>query len=97
MHSLLKTVHFAALIVALMTLYFYLSPGGTSLSSTEGIIFSFIPSIMLSMTVWGIKRRFFNNILGKEKKTRVKGSVSSVSTEQEDLHSTEEDTVFKRI
>ena len=86
---------FAALIVALMTLYFYLSPGGTSLSSTEGIIFSLIPPIVLSMTAWGFKKRFFNNILGKGKKTRAKGSVSSVSTEQEELHSTEEDAVFK--
>jgi len=33
--------------------------------------------------------------LGKRKKTRAKGSVSSVSTEQEELHSTEEDAVFK--
>ena len=84
---------FAALIVALMTLYFYLSPGGTSLSSTEGIIFSLIPSIMLSMTAWGIKRRFFNNILGKGKgkKTRAEMSVSSASTEQEILQGTEED------
>jgi len=82
---------FAALIVALMTLYFYLSPGGTSLSSTEGIIFSLIPSVMLSMTAWGIKRRFFNNILGKGKKTRAEMSVSSASTEQEILQGTEED------
>ena len=73
---------FATLVLAVVILYFYLSPGGTSLSSTEGIIFSFIPSIVLSMTAWGIKRRFFNNI---GKKTRAERSVSSASTEQEDV------------
>jgi len=88
---------FVALIVALMTLYFYLSPGGTSLSSTEGIIFSLIPSIMISMTVWGIKRRFFNNILGKGKKTRAEMSVSSASTEQEVLQTTEQNALLNNV
>ena len=37
---------FATLVLAVVILYFYLSPGGTSLSSTEGIIFS--PSSHLS-------------------------------------------------
>ena len=77
------------LIVALMALYFNLSPGGTTLSSTEGIIFSFLPSILLSMTAWGIKRKFFNI-----KKTRAERSVRSVSTEQEDLQGTEENAVL---
>ena len=68
-----------ALIIALMVLYFHLSPGGTTLSSTGGIIFSLFPSIMLSLTVWGIKRRFFSR---KPKKARAE---VSVSTEQEDI------------
>ena len=80
------------LIVALMTLYFNLSPGGTTLSSTEGIIFSLLPSILLSMTAWGIKRKFFNN-----KKTRAERSVRSVSTEQEDLQGTEENAVLDDV
>ena len=54
---------FVILIVALMTLYFYLSRGGTTLSSSKGILFSLFPSIILSMTVWGIKRRFFSGKL----------------------------------
>ena len=88
---------FAVLTVVLMVLYFHLSPGGTTLSSTEGIIFSLIPSVMLSMTAWGIKRRFFNSIPGKGKTTRAERSVRSVSTEQENLQGTEEDAVFTNV
>ena len=89
----------AALVVAVMVLYFYLSPGGTTLSSTEGILFSLIPSIMISMTAWGIKRRFFDNISGKGKNTRAEriASVSSVSTEQEDLQGTEENAALTNV
>ena len=65
-----------------MTLYFYLSPGGTTLSSTKGILFSLFPSLVLSMTVWGIKRRFVKNMKGEMSR--------SVSTEQEDLQSKEQ-------
>ena len=85
---------FAALIVALMTLYFYLSPGGTSLSSTEGILFSLIPSFILSATAWGIKRRYFNNTLGKGKKTKI---VSSASTEQDVLQTTEQNVLLNNV
>ena len=77
------------LIVALTALYFNLSPGGTTLSSTEGIIFSFLPSILLSITAWGIKRKLFNI-----KKTRAERSVRSVST---DLQGTEENAVLDDV
>ena len=53
---------FAALVVAVIVLYFHLSPGGTTLSSTEGILFSLILSIMISMTAWG---RFFQQCFRK--------------------------------
>ena len=69
-----------------MTLYFKLSQGGTTLSSSKGILFSLFPSIILSMTVWGIKRRFFS---GKLKNMR---GERSVSTEQEDLQDAEQNT-----
>jgi len=88
---------FVALIVALMTLYFKLSPGGTTLSSTKGIIFSFLPTILLSVTAWGIKRRFFNSISENGKKTRAERSVTSVSTEQEDLQATEQDVFLSSV
>jgi len=80
---------FVALIVAVMTLYFYLSPGGTTLSSTEGILFSLFPSMVLSMTVWGIKRQFFS---GKLKNMRGERSIKRFSTEQEDLQDAEQTT-----
>ena len=85
---------FVALVIALMTLYFYLSPGGTSLSSTEGILFSLIPSFILSATAWGIKRRYFNNTLGKGKKTKI---VSSASTEQDVLQTTEQNVLLNNV
>ena len=87
---------FVALIVALVILYFNLSPGGTTLSSTKGIIFSFLPSILLSMTAWGIKRTFFNSI-GNGMKTRDERSVTSVSTEQEDLQATEQSVLLNNV
>ena len=51
------------------------------------------------MTAWGIKRRFFNNISGKGKTTRAERitSVSSVSTEQEDLRGTEENAALTNV
>ena len=80
---------FVILIVVLMTLYFKLSQGGTTLSSSKGILFSLFPSIVLSMTVWGIKRQFFS---GKLKNMRSVRSIRSVSTEQEDLQGAEQNT-----
>jgi len=53
-----RHIVFVILIVVLMTLYFKLSQGGTTFSSTKGILFSLFPSIILSMTVWGIKRQW---------------------------------------
>ena len=80
------TWFFVILIVVLMTLYFKLSQGGTTFSSTKGILFSLFPSTILSMSVWGIKRRFFS---GKLKNMR---GERSVSTEQEDLQDAEQNT-----
>jgi len=80
---------FVALIVALVILYFKLSPEGTTLSSTKGILFSLFPSTILSMSVWGIKRRFFS---GKLKNMRGERSIRRFSTEQEDLQDAEQTT-----
>jgi len=77
-----------------MTLYFYLSQGGTTLSSSKGILFSLFPSIVLSMTVWGIKRRFFS---GKLKNMRGERSIRSVSTEQEDIQCAEQNAVLFNV
>ena len=64
-------------------------PQGVHLS-TRGVIFSLIPSIALSVTTWVIKRKF----LTKKKKIEKQLSISSMSTEEEDLEDpdTEQDT-----
>ena len=77
------------LVCAIAILYFSLLPQGVHLS-TRGVIFSLIPSIALSVTTWVIKRKF----LSKKKKIEKQLSISSMSTEEEDLEDpdTEQDT-----
>ena len=79
----------ATLVFAIVILYFNLLPQGVHLS-TRGVIFSLIPSIALSVTTWVIKRKF----LSKKKKIEKQLSISSMSTEEEDLEDpdTEQDT-----
>ena len=72
-----------ALIVAVSTLYFFLAPQGTSLS-TSGVIFSLLPSIALSGASWLAKRKFFSTNPNKVKVEK-QLSISSVSTEEKDL------------
>ena len=75
---------------ALGFLYFELLPQGVHLS-TRGVIFSLIPSIALSVTSWVVKRKFFHKDFIKVEK---QSSISTVSTEEEDLEDpeTEQDT-----
>ena len=75
---------------ALGFLYFELLPQGVHLS-TRGVIFSLIPSIALSATSWVVKRKFFHKDFIKVEK---QSSISTVSTEEEDLEDpeTEQDT-----
>ena len=58
------------------------------------MIFSLIPSIALSVTTWVIKRKFLSKEKRKKKKVEKQLSISSVSTEEEDLQDpdTEQDT-----
>ena len=82
-----------AIIVTLgftiIILYFNLLPKGVHLS-TRGVIFSLIPSIALSVTTWAIKKK----LLSKKKKVEKQLSISSMSTEEEELQDpdTEQDT-----
>jgi len=75
---------------ALGFLYFELLPQGVHLS-TRGVIFSLILSIALSATSWVVKRKFFHKDFIKVEKQL---SISTVSTEEEDLEDpeTEQDT-----
>ena len=84
---------FVALVTAVVFLYLLLLPNGVSLSSPRGIIFSLIPPIALSMTSWVVKRKFLSKDSTK-RKPKKQLSISSVSTEEEDLQDsdTEQDT-----
>ena len=77
------------LVSAIGFLYFNLLPQGVHLS-TRGVIFSLLPSVPLSVITWVIKRKF----LSKKRKLEKHSSISSVSTEEEDLQDsdTEQDT-----
>ena len=77
------------IVFAVTYLYFNLLPQGVHLS-TRGAIFSLLPSIPLSVITWVIKRKF----LSKKRKLEKQSSISSVSTEEEDLQDsdTEQDT-----
>ena len=79
----------ATLVFTIVILYFSLLPQDVHLS-TRGVIFSLIPSIALSVTTWVIKRKFLSKKIKVEKQL----SISSVSTEEEDLQDpdTEQDT-----
>ena len=79
----------AAIAFAVTSLYFDLLPQGIHLS-TKGVIFSLLPSIPLSVITWVIKRKF----LSKKRKFEKQLSISSASTEEEDLQDseTEQDT-----
>ena len=79
-----------ALVSALCTLYFTLLPQGVQLS-TRGVIFSLLPPIILSVASWVVKRKFLHKDFMKLEKQL---SISSVSTEEEDLQDsdTEQDT-----
>ena len=78
------------LVSALGTLYFTLLPQGVQLS-TRGVIFSLLPPIVLSVASWVVKRKFLHKDFMKLEKQL---SISSVSTEEEDLQDsdTEQDT-----
>ena len=84
---------FVALVTTVVILYLLLLPQGVSLSSPRGIIFSLIPPIALSMTSWVVKRKFLSKDSTKRKPEK-QLSISSVSTEEEDLEDsdTEQDT-----
>ena len=75
-----------ALFTAVGTFYFYLLPGGTSISSTRGVIFSLLPPVALSVMSWVVKRKFLSEDSTQKNKVQVKKrlSISSVSTEEED-------------
>ena len=80
------------LVSAITILYFELLPQGVHLS-TRGVIFSLIPPIALSMTSWVVKRKFLSKNSTKRKPEK-QLSISSMSTEEEDLQDpdTEQDT-----
>ena len=86
---LILVVLTGTLVFALGFLYFNLLPQGVHLS-TRGAIFSLLPSIPLSVATWVIKRKF----LSKKRKLEKQSSISSVSTEEEDLQDSdrEQDT-----
>ena len=79
-------LNLVALVTAVGTLYFYLLPQGTSISSTRGVIFSLFPPIALSMTSWMVKRKFLSKDSTKKNKVKVdeRSSISSVLTQEED-------------
>ena len=74
-----------ALIFTVTILYFILAPNGTSLG-TGGVIFSLLPSIVLSVASWLTKRKFLSKNPNKKNKVKVEkqSSISSVSTVEED-------------
>ena len=74
---------FIMLVFAVSTLYFFLAPEGTSLS-TSGVIFSLLPSIALSGASWLAKRKLFSKNPNKVKVEK-QLSISSVSTVEKDL------------
>ena len=81
---LILVVLTGTLVFAVTILYFNLLPQGVHLS-TRGAIFSLLPSIPLSVVTWVIKRKF----LSKKRKLEKQSSISSVSTEEEDLQDSE--------
>ena len=83
----------AALTVAITFLYLFLLPQGESLSNARGVVFSLLPPIALSITSWTIKRKFLSKDSTKRKLEK-QLSISSMSTEEEDLQDsdTEQDT-----
>ena len=86
---LILVVLTGTLALAVTILYFTLLPQGVHLS-IRGVILSLLPSIPLSVVTWVIKRKF----LSKKRKLEKQLSISSVSTEEEDLQDsdTEQDT-----
>ena len=82
-----------ALSTAVVILYLLMLPQGVSLSSPRGVIFSLIPPIALSITSWVVKRKFLSKD-SRKRKLEKQSSISSVSTEEEDLQDsdTEQDT-----
>ena len=77
---------FIMLVFAVSTLYFFLAPEGTSLS-TSRVIFSLLPSIALSGASWLAKRKLFSKNPKKKNKVKVEKqlSISSMSTVEKDL------------
>ena len=76
-----------ALATAVGTLYFYLLPGGTSISSIRGVIFSLLPPVALSVMSWVVKRKFLSKDSAQKNTVQVKKRLNincSVSTEEED-------------
>jgi len=78
---------------SLAALYFGLSPSTSELNSVRKVIFSLLPTIMLSVFAWVLKRRFLNHNMRmqKQKKTERQLSVQSILTEKEYLQDTETD------